>query len=376
MTGLQEDGMRVLLAGGGTGGHIYPAVTIARELQVQKPDCELLFVGTARGLEADIIPKEGFAFTTIDVQGFQRSLGWDTLKTIGRLLKSLVQCRRLLREFKPDVVIGTGGYVCGPVVLMASLLGIPTVIQEQNVIPGVTNRMLARFAKLVFLGYAEAANHFPKGTKFMAAGNPVRQEIINADRTLGMHALGLQPGKLTILVAGGSRGARAINEAMLQVYRDFAQNKDIQILHAAGSSEFEGLMQKASQMGIEWQLYGNIILKPYLYNMPEAMAAADLIIYRAGAIGLAEIAARGLPAILIPYPFAAANHQEYNARLVESKGAAMVITDKELTGERLSAEIRQLLSERGKLAKMAAASRDLGRPQAAQNIVREILALL
>ena len=368
--------MKVLLAGGGTGGHIYPAVTIARELQAQKPDCQILFVGTAQGLEADIIPKEGFPFTTIEVQGFQRKLSWDTLRTIGRLITSLAQCRRILRDYKPDVVIGTGGYVCGPIVFMASLWGIPTVIQEQNVIPGITNKLLARFVKLVLLGYLEAARYLPRGAKVVATGNPVRPDIVSADRGGCISALGLNPCKRTILVAGGSRGARTINEAMLQVYRDFAENNDIQILHATGSGEFEGLKNQAQQLGIDWQRNGNIILKPYLYNMPDAMAAADLIVYRAGAIGLAEIAVRGLPAVLIPYPYAAENHQEHNARLVEKNGAAVVITDQELSGERLSATIRQLLSQPGRLEDMAAASRDLGRPQATREIVREILELI
>lgn len=368
--------MKVLLAGGGTGGHIYPAVTIARGLQARVPDCEILFVGTQQGLEKDIIPKEGFPFRTIDVQGMQRKWGWDTLRTIGKLFKALEQSRRILREFQPDVVVGTGGYVCGPVVLMASLLRIPAAIQEQNVIPGMTNKILSRFVKLVLVGFAEAARYFPPGIKIAAPGNPVRPDIINAERDGGLRAFGLNPHKRTILVAGGSRGARTINEAMLQVYRDFADDKDVQILHVTGNSEYEALKAKTKEDGISFQKGGNIILVPYLYNMPEALAAADMIVYRAGAVGLAEIAVRGLPAVLIPYPYAAENHQEYNARLVEQKGAAAVITDKELTGELLSQTIRHLLSEPGKLAQMAMASHKLGRPQATDDIVCAILALV
>jgi UDP-N-acetylglucosamine--N-acetylmuramyl-(pentapeptide) pyrophosphoryl-undecaprenol N-acetylglucosamine transferase len=368
--------MRVLLAGGGTGGHIYPAVTIARGLQKRNPQCEVLFVGTRQGLEADIIPKEGFRFETIDVQGMQRKLSLDTLLTVGRLLKSLEQSRRILRRYRPDVVVGTGGYVCGPIVLVACLLGIPTVIQEQNVIPGVTNKILAHFVDLVALGYGEAARYFPKRTKFVATGNPVRPDVIQADRERGIRALGLNPDKRTIVVAGGSRGARTINEAMLQVHRDFSRNDAVQILHVTGSGEFDTLTEKMTHMGIDWEKTGNIILTPYLYNMPDALAAADLIVYRAGAIGLAEIAVRGLPAILIPYPYAAENHQEYNARLVAEKGAAVVITDKELTGERLSLTLTELLSEPAKLVQMAEASRKLGRPNATQDIVDRILSLV
>lgn len=368
--------MKVLLAGGGTGGHIYPAVTIARGLQAKVPDCEIMFVGTAQGLEANIIPKEGFQLRTIEIQGMQRKFGWDTLRTIGKLFKGLEQSRRILVTFKPDVVVGTGGYVCGPVVFMASLLRIPTVIQEQNVFPGITNKILSRFVKLVLLGFGEAARYFPKRIKMAAPGNPVRPEVNDARRDAGLRAFGLDDAKRTILVAGGSRGARTINEAMLQVYRDFAQEKDVQILHVTGNTEYEALKAKAEECGIDFHNHGNIILVPYLYNMPEAMAAADLVIYRAGAIGLAEIAVRGLPAILIPYPYAAENHQEYNARLVEQKGAAVVITDRELTGELLSQTIRRLLSEPGKLERMAAASRSLGHPHATAAIVEEILALL
>jgi len=368
--------MKVLLAGGGTGGHIYPAVTIARGLKAARPDCEILFVGTSHGLEADIIPKEGFAFSAIDVQGMQRKLSWDTLRTIGKMLKGLAQSQRILRSFQPDVVIGTGGYVCGPVVLLASLLRIPTVIQEQNVIPGVTNKLLARFVKLVLLGFPEAAKFFPRGAAIAAPGNPVRREIIDAKKDIGLRSFGLDPAKRTILVAGGSRGARTINEAMLQVYRDFAGDRNVQILHVTGTGEYETLKAKAQQRGIDCEGNGNIIFKPYLYNMPAAMAAADLIVYRAGAVGLAEITVRGLPAVLIPYPYAAENHQEYNARLLEQKGAAVVITDKELTGETLSQTIRRLLSEPGKLAQMSAASRALGCPRATVDIVESVLALL
>ncbi|HWR56141.1 MAG TPA: undecaprenyldiphospho-muramoylpentapeptide beta-N-acetylglucosaminyltransferase [Negativicutes bacterium] len=368
--------MKVLLAGGGTGGHIYPAVTIARGLQAAQPDCEILFVGTRQGLEADIIPKEGFAFRAIDVQGMQRKLSWDTLRTIGKMLKGLVQSRRIIRSFQPDVVIGTGGYVCGPVVLLASLLRIPTVIQEQNVIPGVTNKLLARLVKLVLVGFPEAAKFFPRGAVIAAPGNPVRTEIIDARKDEGLRAFALDPAKHTILVAGGSRGARTINEAMLQVYRDFAGDRNVQILHVTGTGEYESLKAKAQQNGIDCGENGNIILVPYLYNMPAALAAADLIVYRAGAVGLAEITVRGLPAILIPYPYAAENHQEYNARLLAEKGAAVVITDKELTGETLSRTISRLLSEPGKLTQMSAASRALGRPRATVDIVESILALL
>ena len=367
--------MRVLLSGGGTGGHIYPAVTIARALAARE-HAEILFVGTKQGLENDIIPKEGFAFRTIDVRGLERRLSLAALVTVGKAAVSVWQSLALIRSFRPDVVIGTGGYVCGPVLLAASLCRVPTVIQEQNVIPGLTNRLLARFVDGVVVGYAEAAHYFSHPGKVVVTGNPIRSDVMTTSREEGMRRLGLDPAKTTILVSGGSRGARSINEAMVAVHQHFAGRPGIQILHITGQSEYNSLVDKLQLLRIDLSGVGNSIIQPYLYDMPAALAAADLAVFRAGAVGLAELTARGIPAVLVPYPYAAENHQEYNARVLEKSGAAVVITDAKLSGPELARMIETLIEDKAALSRMAGASLALGRPQAADAIADLAISLI
>jgi len=368
--------MRVIISGGGTGGHIYPAVTIAKTIAAMTTPCEILFVGTQEGLEADLVPKEGFAFEAVNVRGFERRLSWSSVQTVFKTMTGLGQSWKIIRRFRPDIVIGTGGYVCGPVLLMASLMGIPTMIQEQNVIPGVTNRILARFVRKVAVGYPEAKEFFGKQMdKVVATGNPIRPEVIAASRSEGVKALGLKDDRLTLLVVGGSRGARSINQAMMEVYRHFGGNNDIQILHVTGQNEYNNIVSLMLESGIDRAIAGNITIAPYLYDMPQALAAADLAIFRAGAIGLAELTVRGIPAILIPYPYAAANHQEFNARILEEAGAAVVILDAELTGSLLVDELEKLLSDRERLQRMAEASKKMGHPDAAAAIAKMAIAL-
>lgn len=368
--------MRIIISGGGTGGHIYPAITIARAIAAMVEPCEILFVGTRQGLEADIVPKEGFAFAAVDAKGFERRLSWDTVRTLYKTAAGLGQSVGIIRRFRPDIVIGTGGYVCGPVLLTASLMGIPTMIQEQNVIPGVTNKILARFVTKVAAGYPEAAKFFGRqADKVFVSGNPIRQEVLQATREDGIRTFGLDSGKLTVLVAGGSRGARSINQAMVEVYRRFAGRSNMQILHATGQSEYNNIAGFIQQAGIDIEKTGNIIIKPYLYNMPQALAAADIAVFRAGAVGLAELTARGIPAILIPYPYAAENHQEFNARVLADQGAAVVIRDAELSGLRLADELERLIGSPLQLEGMAQASKQLGRPDAAAVLAKTAIEL-
>lgn len=362
--------MRVIISGGGTGGHIYPAITILKEIVKFDSSCEMLFVGTKNGLEADIIPKEGFNFTTIDVRGFERRLSFQNIATVIKTAGSVWKCRNIVREFKPDIVIGTGGYVCGPILLAASLLGIPTMIQEQNVIPGITNKILARFVSKIAIGYADAAKYFGGTDKVVFTGNPIRSEVLSVSREQGVSALGLDPSKRTILISGGSRGARSINRAMLEVHKRYAGHKEIQLLHITGSNEYNDIVGSLQQSGIDFTIVGNISIKPYLYNMPDALAAADLAVFRAGAIGLAELTAKGIPSILVPYPYAAENHQEFNAMVMKRHGAAEVIRDAELNGTRLFEMIESLVNNPEKLAAMAQASKNLGRPEAAKTIAQ------
>ena len=362
--------MRVMVSGGGTGGHIYPAITIIERLRAQDPSVEILYVGTKKGLESDIIPKENIPFETIEVAGFQRKLTLANLAIAGRAAKGVWQALSLVRKFRPDVVIGTGGYVCGPVLLAAGMLGIPTMIQEQNVVPGMTNKIASRFAAKIAVGYEEAGKYFPDREKIVATGNPIRAAVMSARREDGLAEFGLDGNKKTILVSGGSRGARSINTALIALHEKFRHRDDVQILHITGQNEYNRVIDSLKEKGIDIGSAGNIKIVPYAYHMPNALAAADLAIFRAGALGLAELAARGIPSVLVPYPYATANHQEYNARIVEKHGAAVVIKDSELTGELLLAKVEALLAEPNTLAKMATASLELGRAEAADDIAR------
>lgn len=365
--------MKIILSGGGTGGHIYPALTIADQIKKLEPRAEIIFVGTQQGLEKDIIPRYGYPLKFIEVAGFKRSLSADTMRSVGKLFTGLYDAYKIISDEKPDLVIGTGGYVCGPIVFMAALRGIPTCIQEQNAMPGVTNKILARYVKKVFLGYKEAGKYFSSSAKLEFTGNPIRTEILDKTKADAAKELGLDPDKKTVLVSGGSRGARSINNAMMDVELALSGRHDVQIIHATGDVNYDKYMADAAKKG---GLGDNIIVRPYLHNMPVALAAADLAVFRAGAIGLAELMAKGVPSILAPYPYATANHQEFNARAVEAKGAAQVILDKELTGEKLLEAIENLLVHDNKLKKMQDAAKKLGRPQAAEIIARQALALL
>lgn len=362
--------MRVIISGGGTGGHIYPAITIIKEIAKVDSSCEILFVGTKSGLEADIIPKEGFDFITVDVKGFERRLSLQNIATIIRTTGSVWKCRNIVRNFKPDIVIGTGGYVCGPVLLAASLLGVPTMIQEQNVIPGITNKILARFVSKIAIGYADAAKHFGQSSKVVFTGNPIRPEVLTVSREQGVSELGLDPLKRTVLISGGSRGARSINRAMIEVHKRYAGHHKIQLLHITGTNEYNDIVESLQHESIDFAKAGNISIKPYVYNMPDALAAADLAVFRAGAIGLAELTAKGIPSILVPYPYAAENHQEFNAMVMKRHGAAEVIRDAELNGTRLFEMIEGLIHNPERLAAMAQASKNLGRPDAAKTIAQ------
>ena len=366
--------MKIIVSGGGTGGHIYPALTLIRTLQQKVDKLEVLYVGTHAGLEADIIPKENIPFATVDLQGFKHSLSPVNILRAARAIKGVGKAMGIVRKFQPDVVIGTGGYVCGPVLMAASLLGIPALIQEQNVIPGITNKILSKFVNVIATGYQEANGAFP-ANKVVFTGNPIRREVMQQRQESDYEAFGLHPNRKTILVSGGSRGARTINRAMVDVLKHYADRKDVQILHATGKGEYEDIIGRISAAGLDLKQADNIVVKPYLYNMPQAMAIADLAVFRAGATGLAELTAKGIPAILIPYPYAAENHQEYNARAVEKAGAAKVILNKDLTAPVLVEAIDSVICHQDKLAAMAEASRKLGRPEAADTISELIVEL-
>ena len=366
--------MRIIVSGGGTGGHIYPALTLVRAIQRKQPAAEFLYVGTRDGLEADIIPRENIPFETVNIRGFKRSLSPENLLRGAQAFGGVVKAMGIVRRFRPDAAVGTGGYVCGPILLASSLMGVPTLVQEQNVVPGITNKLLSRFASCVAVGMKDALALFPQ-KKTVFTGNPIRREVLVARRSEGLKRFGLDRTRRTVLVSGGSRGAQSINRAMIGVLAHYAGRDGVQILHVTGKDGYEDVKARLSEAGVDLKAAGNLFVEPYLYDMPQALACADLAVFRAGAIGIAELMARGVPSILVPYPHAAANHQEFNARAAATAGASRMILDRELTSERLLSTMAELLSEEAKLKRMAKAAKHLGKPEAADEIADRIIML-
>ncbi len=358
--------MKVLISGGGTGGHIYPGLAVARNLKLE--GAEITFVGTEEGLESQIIPQSGYQLKTINVEGLPRKISLRLFKAILKSGIGLLEAWKIINEFKPDIVVGTGGYVCGPVVLAAALNGLPTLIHEQNAYPGLTNKLLARFVDKIALSDISAKDYFSNPEKIVLTGNPVRPEILSKGESEAYRELGFDSNKKVILVFGGSRGARSINQVLIGMYRKFLDS-NLQLLHITGKTDFEAVKRESEEAGIDNLQRGNIIIKPYEHNMEAALAVADIVIARAGATGLAEITALGIPAILIPYPYAAEDHQEYNARSLEENGAARVILDHNLTTDTLFEVLTELVGDEQQLKKMARASKKLGRPDAVKNLV-------
>ena len=360
--------MKVIVTGGGTGGHIYPALAIAQGLQERKKDCQILYVGTHAGMEARLVPGAGFSFQGVSGQGLPRRLGLETVKTVGKSFKALWETKEILRKFKPDLVVGTGGYVSGPVVLTAALFGIPTLLHEQNALPGITNKILARFVKKVMVTFPDSIAHFGLSGKIVLVGLPVRPEIGKVSRGEGAKHFGLNPDKPTLLVTGGSRGARSLNQAMVSVLKHLEQRPEVQVIWATGKETYYETVKMLKDRGLRWQRPEWRVME-YLRDMPQAYAAADLCVSRAGAASLAELMVAGKPSILVPYPYAAENHQEYNAKALVQAGAASLILDRELNGERLWQEVAALLGEPQKLKIMAEEAKKLAQPEALAKIV-------
>ena len=289
--------MRVLLSGGGTGGHVYPAIAIANKIKEENPDAEILFVGTEKGIESEIVPKYGYELKTVTVQGFKRKVDLDNVKRVFKLFKGLEQSRKVVKKFKPDVVIGTGGYVSGPVLFNAAMGKVPTVVHEQNSFPGVTNKILAKMVTTVLTSFEDSHQRFPEGTreKLVLTGNPVRKEILVARKSIARRNLGITEDKKMVLCYGGSGGSRKINDAMKLVVRNMVKD-DVAFIFATGKSYYNEFINSIEDLHLK--PYQRVV--PYLEDMANALAASDLVIGSAGAISLAEITALGKPSIIIP----------------------------------------------------------------------------
>ena len=364
--------MRVIVTGGGTGGHIYPAMAIVKRLEKSVNDISILYVGTRDGMESRLVPENGIEFKGISGKGLSKQIGLETLKSLGINLRALWETKQVIKDFRPDLILGTGGYVSGPVVLTAAIFGIPTLLHEQNVYPGKTNRFLARMVKKVMLSFPESEKYFNPSNKTEVVGLPVREDIGKIGRKAAAAEFNLDPQKRTLLVTGGSRGALSINKAMIQILLQLDRYPDIQVIWATGSATYQTIVAELEAKGIDLNR-GNYYIRDYINNIPEALGCSDLCICRAGAVTLAELSAAGLASILIPYPHAADNHQEYNARVLEDKGAAKVIIDKELDGFTLGDEVIKLLLNPFVLEEMSAKAKEIFQPGALDRIVNVCL---
>jgi len=350
--------MRVLIAGGGTGGHLFPGVAIAEEVRARHPDAQVRFVGTKRGIEARVLPELGWDLALIEVSGLKTVGVMGAIRGLFRLPKALWQARRAVKAFAPDAVIGVGGYASGPVVLMARLRGVPTAICEQNSIPGLTNKILGKIARRVFLSF-EVTRKFFKARKIELSGNPVRRDLVQ--KLLATSSTVSET--VHVLVCGGSLGAVAVNDLASQALIALATEMPLAVTHQTGEKGLEATAKRYADAGVAADC------RAFIKDMAAAYHRADVIIGRAGATTVAELAIAGKPAIFIPYPFAADNHQEINAREMADAGAALMFKQSELTAGKLAHALRPLLVEPVKRAHMGAAMKALAKPGAAGAVV-------
>jgi UDP-N-acetylglucosamine--N-acetylmuramyl-(pentapeptide) pyrophosphoryl-undecaprenol N-acetylglucosamine transferase len=357
--------IRVLLAAGGTGGHVYPAISIADAVREIGPDTEILFVGTRDRMEWQTVPKSGYEIQSVWISGFHRRLTPQNLLFPVKLMTSIIQSYKILRSFQPDVLIACGGFAAGPVGWVAAKLGIPILIQEQNSYPGVTNRMLAKYAEKIFIAFDDARQYLP-GEKLVLSGNPVRQNLAASAKEEAVKAFNFDADKPVLLILGGSGGALALNNIMLEKLDVLHHEMGIQVIWQCGKRYFVDLSQK-----IVTKEYENLRLTDYIENMPAAYGAADLVVTRAGAGTCSELMLLGQPAVLVPSPNVAGDHQAKNAASMVEAGAAELLPEHQLDSS-FTDLIGRLINNRGQLESMSRAMKSLARPNAANEIAQEI----
>ncbi|MFC6171759.1 undecaprenyldiphospho-muramoylpentapeptide beta-N-acetylglucosaminyltransferase [Loigolactobacillus jiayinensis] len=356
--------MRVIFSGGGTGGHIYPALALLQRLQERDLLDEVLYIGTEKGLESRIIRQKNIPFEAIELQGFKRSLSLDNLKTVRLFLQSTHRAKRIVRDFKPDVVVGTGGYVSSAVLFAAAQLHVPTVINEQNSVAGITNRFLGRFVDRISIAFPEVAAQFPK-QKVVLTGNPRAQQVAGMQANQRLTDFHLQPEVPTLLIFGGSRGAERINAAFLAALPEL-NKKDYQVLFVSGQVHYAKIQKALANKTVN----KNIAVEPYINDMPTILPDVAVILGRAGATSLAEITALGIPSILVPSPYVTNNHQTKNAESLVNHQAAEMITEEQLTGQSLLKVADRLMQDQKLRQTMSEQARQLGVPDAADRLIK------
>lgn len=370
--------MKVVIAAAGTGGHINPGIAIANKIMEKEPDSKIIFIGTPRGLENDLVPRAGYELKTIDAYGINRKINLDNIKRLYKTTKSVGEAKKILKEFKPDVVIGTGGYICVSVGIAANRLKIPIVLHESNAFPGVAIKLLSKKAKAVLLGFEDAKTRLPKAKNVVVTGTPTKiksSKLTDEEKANLRSALMLKNELPLVLVFGGSQGARSINNAIIGIIEN-KLNKNYQIIWAAGKGNFENIKQQLAEKNMDIDNIENAKIMPYIYNMQEVMETSDLVVSRSGAMTITEISNLAKPAIFIPFPFSTENHQEYNARVLEKVGAAKIILDKNLNYKNLNDTIELMVENKEQLKEMGKKAGKIANTNVEENIYNEIRNIL
>lgn len=363
--------MRVIMTGGGTGGHIYPAIAIADKILEKTNDSEILFIGTTHGMEKDIVPRHGYPIEFIPASGFNRKNLLANIKTVNDYVNGKKKASNIIRRFEPDMVIGTGGYVSAPVITAASSFDIPCYIHEANAYPGMSNKMLEKYCDKVFLGFEEAAKYFKKQEKTVVTGTPVRSGFFSIDKSEARRKLGIPESDFVLLAFGGSLGAARINKAMLTLVEKYNGMEGVRVFFGTGSFYYDVIMQELKDLGID--LSGNISVTEYITDMQYYLSAADLVVSRSGALTCSEINICGKPAILIPSPNVTGDHQTFNAKALADNGGAVLLPETDLTGESLLREVENMRNDRDRLEAMTKKSMERSSRDAADIIYYSVI---
>lgn len=362
--------MRVIMAAAGTGGHINPAIVIANKIKEENPESEIIFIGTNRGLEKDLVPRAGYKLKTVEAYGLSKKINIQSLKNNIKTMKGIEQAKKIVKEFKPDIVIGTGGYICGAAILAAKKYKIPTILHESNAWPGKAVKMLSKKVDTILVGFKDAKDRLPDAKNVVVTGTPTKVSNLHLSDTKKaqiLKELGLKSDKPVILVFGGSQGAKAINDVMVKIINE-KMNKNYQIIWAPGPIQFDIIKKYVKNMS---SLKDTKIV-PYIYNMEEVLNASDLIISRSGAMTITEISKVGKPAIFIPLPYVSNNHQEYNAKVLQNVDAAKIIQNKDLNAELLNQQIEEIIQDKDKIKKMGQNARKIEIENVEDKIYKEI----
>ena len=366
--------MKVIIAAAGTAGHINPGLSIANTIKKNDPTAQIIFVGTKRGLENDLVPRAGYELKTIEAYGITLS---NTTKAF-KILKGYKQAKSIIKEFKPDIVIGTGGYICGPVLTEASKMNIPTMLHESNAFPGKAVKFLAKHTNTILVAFEDAKNRIEGAKKIVVTGTPTKINKLNlteTERNNIIKNVGLNPQKPILLVFGGSQGAKKINDAMIELIKE-KMNSKYQIIWAAGPKQYDGIKEELEKANININNIKNTKIVPYIYNMEEVMNVSDVILARSGAMTITEISNLGKPSILIPLPNVSHNHQLYNAKVLENIGAAKIILNDELEAKKLSKEIEDIILNKNKVEEMGKKALEKSTTKVEEKIYEEIKKLV